>query len=158
MCLYIYNLNSQGTMSYSNIVKNNSPNPLLGVLTIRSLNTFLISECIFIDNTDLLIKGIDKGLIIISNSFFRHNYQYSLINHTSVTTINTVSTSIFTQTYILSHYFTYFCELNGAALSLDDSPCQSLPPPPTICEISNKSEAIFMSLTSVFQVSLLLLT
>ena len=101
ICIYLYGYS--GTISKSNIILNNSPTN--GVVSVYNSGNYILDECIFDQNQNILLNVI-TGTLKLNNCYINH-----LSN--SITT-NTINVPIFSPTLIITNtiyffYSTYNC-------------------------------------------------
>ena len=102
-CFQIYN--SNGNLSYSNIVENISPGGYSVILTQLNSNLY-IKNCIFYNNSNLLLSIVTGGNIEVSNSFIIH--LTNLIGNSNFY-VNKLNNFEFTSTIKINYFSTYFC-------------------------------------------------
>jgi len=92
-----------GTLSNSNIVKNNSPNTK-GVIFVEENGDYIINNCIFKANDNSLMF-VEKGFLTLSNCFISHHE--SITGNTAITITNCSETA--TSTYFQQFFQSFFC-------------------------------------------------
>ena len=128
-CLYSNHAYSQFTISFSNIIQNTSPSTSAsGIISIDG--HFLIINSTILQNNGILFhrRSVSYNFQVY-NSYVVHFSGYP-ISYTSPISFQS-TTSTMTNTFLISHYYTHHC-LDDSKIGLDLSPCQTIPPIPTV--------------------------
>jgi len=95
ICIYFYR--NTGTMSFSNIVHNNSP--VLGVVYLENGGSYKMMNCIFDMNQNCLFYTVSSNLEIY----------HSFINQIGITSSNNNNSLMKFGTYHISFYSSHYC-------------------------------------------------
>ena len=131
---------STKSFSSSNIIRNDSPSGN-GVYYHNSGHSATFSNSIFYLNYNTLFSKPGGGALNINNCFIQHSSTTTsgtLITYTAVITTNGL-----TETILISHFSSYYC--NPEFQELDLSPCQTLHPVPTSCSVVISNNPVLSS-------------
>jgi len=159
-CIYIYSstsFTSNINISHVNIVRNTQPDINTGIF-YTFYSTINISNSIFIDNIGTLFQNYKSstGFMYLNDCYIKHPNSYVIFNYTKYSTSNIIESSSYTQTIPIAHYQTYYCLPHNLPLAMEQSFCQTLPPPPTICSNSSPHLSIGYQITTLFSLNLAL--
>jgi len=104
ICISIYSTSGTISMSYVNIVHNNSPSDY-GVVRVNGAGSRLMIYCIFHNNHDCLFCAIG-GSLEVSHSFIDHSGSFSISTAVSTTNNNSFINRI---TYQLQFFNSHHC-------------------------------------------------
>ena len=102
ICIYIYSPSGTISMSYANIVHNNSPS--LAVVHFEGTGSRKMMYCIFQNNQDILFC-VYEGSLEVSHSFISHSGSFS-----ASTAVSTSSNNSFT--YMITYQILFFNSLH----------------------------------------------
>jgi len=130
-----------------NMIRNNSPDPNGGIIhgEIANINT---TNSIFLDNFGTLFFG-KSGHITVNNCFLKHGTIFPIFNTTRSTTSSVITTDIYTQTLQIERFATYYCILDF--ILPVQTPCMTIPLPPTGCPTAHSPSASGLSLLNSFK-------
>jgi len=103
ICIYFYSTSGTLSMSYANIVHNNSPSQY-GVVTVWEAGSRKMMYCIFKNNQNTLFC-VDKGSLEVSHSFIDHSASFS-----TSTAVSTSDNNSFTNT--VTYQLQFFNDLH----------------------------------------------
>jgi len=103
MCIRIYSTSGTITMSYANVVHNNSPS--LGVICVNGAGSRKMMNCIFQNNYNYLFS-VREGSLEVTHSFIDHPSSL-FFTSTSVITANNSLTN--TMTYQIQFFNSHYC-------------------------------------------------
>jgi len=96
-CIWLYA--NSGTISFSNIVNNNSPNGK-GVIYTDSASSYTIEYCIFHGNSDSLFFSEVGSSLTIRNNYIHHSSYTDSANNNSI---------LLVKEYPLEHFRSFYC-------------------------------------------------
>jgi len=135
ICIYLHSTSGTISMSFTNIIQNNSPS--YGVIYAYGAGLRKMMYCIFHNNQDTLFF-LESGSLEVSHSFIDHSGSFSTSNAVSTLTNNTFSYSM---TYQIQFFDSLDC--NADMKSIDRTIEQS---PMRTNDSSNDSEYLFIYL------------
>jgi len=120
VCIWFYS--ASGTMSYANIIHNNSPSN--GVVVVEGIGSIMMTLCIFKNNENYLYC-IWQGSLEVSHSFIDHSS--SLSTRTPVSTSTNISFTA-EMTYQIQFFNSYHChaDIPIPQRTYDQSPISTL--------------------------------
>jgi len=121
VCLRFYSESGTISISYSNIVHNNSP--YLGVVTVEGAGSRKMMYCIFQNNQNYLFYVI-QGSLEVSHSFIDHSTSFSTL--TAVSTTN--NSFAYIMTFQMQFFNSHHCnaDIPLPQRTLENSPIKSL--------------------------------
>jgi len=124
ICIYFYSTSETISMSYANIVHNNSPSR--GVVYVDKEGIRKMMYCIFKNNSDYLFC-IWKGTLEVSHSFIDHSGSFSSSTPVSTEKNNSLTVTI---TYHIQFFSSHYCHTD--LLLFDKTPVKTIDNSPVI--------------------------
>ena len=150
---YFYSGSGTTMLSRSNFLINYQND---GLIYISSFCSFIMDECIFIDNHHFLYYCPSSyDYMTFKNCWIKNPFSiYSGPYYPAY--FGLTSTSGLTETYSITHFITNYCEPKLIGLGFL-TPCQTIPIIPTTCFYSNiNGSVINLSISSILHFALLL--
>jgi len=145
------------------IIANNTVPTTKSIIYIQNYNNKLniVQYSIFLSNSGILLSVNGAHyILVIKNSYIQHSGTLTTNYQPSFELVLTKSS--LTETFILTHYSTFYCLTPEGLSQQGEEPCQTLPPvptkcqtqanPPTSCYIEPSSESSLISVTTLFRI------
>ena len=111
ICMNFYSTSGTISMSYANIVHNNSPSGY-GIINVNGEGLRMMMYCIFKNNQDFLFCVL-AGSLEVSHSFIDHSSSFCLTNSVSTVTNNSFINRI---TYQIQFFHSHHCNADLALI------------------------------------------
>ena len=115
ICVRFYSTSGSVSMSFANIVHNNSPGD--GVVYVHGTDTKNLMYCIFHNNSNYLFY-ISSGYLRVSHSFIDHSSSFSL---TATVFTKSNNSFQFMQTYQIQFFSSFYCNTDMAERTVEKS-------------------------------------
>jgi len=121
-----YSKNCKGTLTFTNIVHNNSPTGY-GIVHINE-NHFKMNYCLFSGNTNALFC-VELGSLELSHTLISHSGVYSIMTPFVLENNNSISPVTYRQSYNLEFFQSHYCNadnrINGISFTFFLNPIKS---------------------------------